>query len=306
MAGGTHVEARHESPARPAGLGPRRHRRPRRACPLRGNRRQQETALGPRRVHRPVEGDPQAPAGEHQGELLRHRLRLRRLPARPLPRRPRPRQAHRRQRQPATEHRALRDRRTRRIRGPHRTERAMLGAIRDGIELLRKHGAGAEIKGHRDGYATTCPGVKLYAWVKKGAPRPHGTAAEPGTSASTKRKVSLAHIVYAAKHDPAAAQGHTTYEAEVLLVEKALRAEGLLARSTSTAPSASRRPTPMPTGSVPRPAAATSAMRQTASPGRCRSSGSPSSTAPKWRTDPAPCTATDRVRRGPGGGPPGP
>ncbi|MGW8703274.1 peptidoglycan recognition protein family protein, partial [Streptomyces eurythermus] len=32
---------------------------------------------------------------------------------------------------------------------------AMLGAIRDGIELLRQHGAGNEIKGHRDGYATT-------------------------------------------------------------------------------------------------------------------------------------------------------
>jgi hypothetical protein len=52
---------------------------------------------------------------------------------------------------------------------------AMLHAIRDGIELLRKHGAGTEIKGHRDGYATTCPGDALYAWVQKGAPRPGGT-----------------------------------------------------------------------------------------------------------------------------------
>ncbi|SCF97914.1 MULTISPECIES: peptidoglycan recognition family protein [unclassified Streptomyces] len=48
----------------------------------------------------------------------------------------------------------------------------MLGAIRDGIDLLRKNGAGTEIKGHRDGYATTCPGGPLYAWVQKGAPRP--------------------------------------------------------------------------------------------------------------------------------------
>lgn len=46
---------------------------------------------------------------------------------------------------------------------------------------------------------------------------------------STKPSVSLKHVVYAAQHDPAAAQGHTTYRAEVLLVEKALRAEGLLA-----------------------------------------------------------------------------
>jgi hypothetical protein len=51
----------------------------------------------------------------------------------------------------------------------------MLGAIRDGIELLRKHGAGNEIKGHRDGYATACPGGPLYAWVQKGAPRPAST-----------------------------------------------------------------------------------------------------------------------------------
>lgn len=50
----------------------------------------------------------------------------------------------------------------------------MLSAIRDGIDLLRKHGAGSEIKGHRDGYATTCPGGPLYAWVQKGAPRPGG------------------------------------------------------------------------------------------------------------------------------------
>ncbi|MFE9850361.1 peptidoglycan-binding protein [Streptomyces sp. NPDC005576] len=52
---------------------------------------------------------------------------------------------------------------------------AMLGAIRDGIDLLRQHGAGTEIKGHRDGYATACPGGPLYTWVQKGAPRPAST-----------------------------------------------------------------------------------------------------------------------------------
>ena len=59
---------------------------------------------------------------------------------------------------------------------------AMLGAIRDGIELLRQHGAGTEIKGHRDGYATSCPGGPLYAWVQKGAPRPTGTGGGPTTA----------------------------------------------------------------------------------------------------------------------------
>ncbi|MET8511956.1 peptidoglycan-binding protein [Streptomyces sp. NPDC005077] len=61
----------------------------------------------------------------------------------------------------------------------------MLSAIRDGIELLRQHGAGDEIKGHRDGYATACPGEALYAWVKKGAPRPKGT--EPAKPAPAKQ-----------------------------------------------------------------------------------------------------------------------
>lgn len=103
---------------------------------------------------------------------------------------------------------------------------AMLGAIRDGIELLRKHGAGNEIKGHRDGYATDCPGGPLYAWVQKGAPRPGGTATS--TPPAAKPKVSLARVIAAARKDPPAAQGHTTYKADVLLVEKALKAEGLL------------------------------------------------------------------------------
>lgn len=49
---------------------------------------------------------------------------------------------------------------------------AMLNGIRDGIEYLRRTGmAGNEIKGHRDGYATECPGEFLYAWVRDGAPR---------------------------------------------------------------------------------------------------------------------------------------
>jgi hypothetical protein len=46
---------------------------------------------------------------------------------------------------------------------------------------------------------------------------------------AVKPSVSLAHIVYAARHDPAAAQGHTSHKDDVLLVEKALKAEGLLA-----------------------------------------------------------------------------
>lgn len=53
---------------------------------------------------------------------------------------------------------------------------------------------------------------------------PAPTPAKP----TTKPKVSLAHVVYAAKHDPASSQGHTSYKSEVLIVERALQAEGLL------------------------------------------------------------------------------
>lgn len=59
----------------------------------------------------------------------------------------------------------------------------------------------------------------MLAWANPAPPKPP----------APKPKVSLAHVVHAARHDPPAAQGHTTYRAEVLLVEKALKAEGLLA-----------------------------------------------------------------------------
>jgi hypothetical protein len=56
----------------------------------------------------------------------------------------------------------------------------ILHAILDAVEYLReKGGAGREIKGHRDGYSTDCPGDALYAWVKKGAPRPGGEQPTP-------------------------------------------------------------------------------------------------------------------------------
>ncbi|MFC4120146.1 N-acetylmuramoyl-L-alanine amidase [Nonomuraea zeae] len=58
----------------------------------------------------------------------------------------------------------------------------LLHAILDAVQHLRERGhAGKEIKGHRDGYSTDCPGEPLYAWVKRGAPRP--TPPGPGPAA---------------------------------------------------------------------------------------------------------------------------
>lgn len=50
----------------------------------------------------------------------------------------------------------------------------------------------------------------------------------PGFTDSHPTVVRLAHIVAAARRDPPAPQGHSTYRDEVLVVERALHAEGLL------------------------------------------------------------------------------
>ncbi|GAA5076735.1 hypothetical protein HNP84_007315 [Thermocatellispora tengchongensis] len=56
----------------------------------------------------------------------------------------------------------------------------MLHGILDAIAYLRAHGrAGREIAGHRDGYATECPGDRLYEWIQEGAPRPGAAAPKP-------------------------------------------------------------------------------------------------------------------------------
>ncbi|WP_411144372.1 GH25 family lysozyme [Streptomyces sp. x-80] len=62
----------------------------------------------------------------------------------------------------------------------------------------------------------------LWKWASGGAGTPPGG----GTGRPT---VSLAHVVAAARTDPPAAEGHITYRDEVLRVEQALAAEGLLA-----------------------------------------------------------------------------
>ncbi|MEV7584381.1 N-acetylmuramoyl-L-alanine amidase [Streptomyces erythrochromogenes] len=100
---------------------------------------------------------------------------------------------------------------------------AQLHGIRDAIEWLRAEGeAGDYIGGHRDGYATTCPGAPLYDWVKRGAPRPGG-APTPTTPV-----VDLSRLISAASVDPPKSGTPVSY-AGVRTVEAALRAEGLLA-----------------------------------------------------------------------------
>lgn len=83
------------------------------------------------------------------------------------------------------------------------------------------HGAGGTAWGNHPG----CPGDLRRAQRQGIITR----AKEIAGVATTTAEVSVAHIREAARRDPGAAQGHATYRSEVLLVEKALRAEGLLA-----------------------------------------------------------------------------
>lgn len=104
----------------------------------------------------------------------------------------------------------------------------LLHALRDGIERLQEHGAGKEIKGHKDGHATSCPGAPLYAWVQQGAPRPGG--GKPAAPKPSRPVVDFSKVREAALKNPPAKGTPVTY-AGVKTVEAALVAEGLLAKS---------------------------------------------------------------------------
>jgi hypothetical protein len=76
---------------------------------------------------------------------------------------------------------------------------------------------------------TSCPGSKIVAQLPEILARAKAIAGVATPKPPAKPKVSLAHIVAAAKADPKAAQGKGKYEPETKIVEAALKAEGLLA-----------------------------------------------------------------------------
>ena len=69
----------------------------------------------------------------------------------------------------------------------------MVLGLMDAIAYLRSNGAGKEIKGHRDGHATACPGEALYALVKAGELDPDTrTPEKPAKPVEAKPKPSYA------------------------------------------------------------------------------------------------------------------
>lgn len=91
-----------------------------------------------------------------------------------------------------------------------------VGATREVIHYLRQRGAEKEILGHRDGYATACPGDALYALVKSGEleplppPKPRPVYAPfPGASFF---KIGKKHDLFTAMGKRLVAEGYTGYK----------------------------------------------------------------------------------------------
>lgn len=71
-------------------------------------------------------------------------------------------------------------------------------------EACRKTGRTLAKRGHRDGIATSCPGTKLYAWVKAGmpagdyqpAPDPGGSLPNGGSSSAPRYQVTINGLTY--------------------------------------------------------------------------------------------------------------
>ena len=104
----------------------------------------------------------------------------------------------------------------------------------DGVYLKTRQRRDAYVYGYGypafDGGSTSAdPDAAKYGY--KVAAKASGVAATPSKPATTtKPKVSVKHLNAARKADIPAATGHTTYKTEVLVVENALVAEGLLAK----------------------------------------------------------------------------
>lgn len=77
------------------------------------------------------------------------------------------------------------------------------------------------------------PGAIDKAAIFKAAPKEPTPAPSPAPAPATPT-VDLSNVIAAAKRDPGLSQGGTTHAADVKLVEKALKAEGLLAASLAS------------------------------------------------------------------------
>ncbi|MGW0869957.1 peptidoglycan-binding protein [Streptomyces sp. NPDC002740] len=100
---------------------------------------------------------------------------------------------------------------------------AQLDGIVDAIQWLRDGGdAGERVRGHRDGYATACPGDPLYAWVQAGAPRPDGTVPQGGSGGEATGGTTIARYqveINGLKYGYGATGSHITNVGQALVAK---------------------------------------------------------------------------------------
>ncbi|MER7953832.1 peptidoglycan recognition family protein [Streptomyces sp. NPDC096030] len=73
---------------------------------------------------------------------------------------------------------------------------AQLNGLRDAVDYCRAQGpAGDWLGGHRDGYATSCPGEPLHVWVHAGGPRPNTTEENDMTPEQAKQLAEIRSLV---------------------------------------------------------------------------------------------------------------
>ncbi|WP_199546572.1 N-acetylmuramoyl-L-alanine amidase [Streptomyces sp. N35] len=117
-------------------------------------------------------------------------------------------------------------------------EAQLLAIEKVAAAVCRRYGWGAgSVIGHREwqpgkvdprGFSMQTMRGRIAARLDGHTPKPSPPKPSVPKPVPAQPRVSLAHIITAARKDPPAAQGRTTHKAEVLVVEKALKAEGLL------------------------------------------------------------------------------
>jgi hypothetical protein len=95
---------------------------------------------------------------------------------------------------------------------------AMKRAFHGARRYLRERGAaGAHIAGHRDGYATSCPGEPVYRWIRAGAPLSSTTPSAPSVDPEPKplpepEEESMPEIVSLGLEDEVTVPPSTDYQ----------------------------------------------------------------------------------------------
>lgn len=103
------------------------------------------------------------------------------------------------------------------IGGATKPSAAAVEALKEAILYLRQRGAGNEIKGHKDGFATECPGGPLYSLVQSGALEPNTVPEEDEDMAFTQEVFDLWNgMIWGLKNDSEFSRAEQVKQTKIL------------------------------------------------------------------------------------------